>query len=223
MDVKASTETLAAREVVDWLRGAIADDKEWPRALLEAVGRWPLPQEEMDGDQYQYLLLDEAFDWITLAGRLLQGTDGLVPQEEKEALLFQSRLPKDIPEAEFRALMGPEKYRGHLNYFYGVVAEESLLLAVEEEIAKERGSWGLRHSEESVELAHKRLYGNTRKALLRAFRHEMGRADPASISFTELKEFTYWLFKLRVNSMDSSRVASDTKKGLERLFRFGGV
>ena len=173
----------------------------------------------MDGDQYQYLLLGEAFDWITLASRLLEGIDGLVPQEEKEALLFQNRLPKDIPEAEFRTLIGPEKYRGHLNYFYGVIAEESLLLAVEEEIAKERWSRGLPHSEESLGMAHERLYGNTREALLKAFRHEMGRPDPASISFTELKEFTYWLFKLRVNAADSSRVASDTKKGLERLMR----
>ena len=129
----------------------------------------------------------------------------------------------DIPEAEFRTLIGPEKYRGHLNYFYGVIAEESLLLAVEEEIAKERWSRGLQHSEESLGMAHERLYGNTREALLKTFRHEMGRPDPASISITELKEFTYWLFKLRVNAADSSRVASDTKKGLDRLFRFGGT
>ena len=223
VDTKASTETLAAREVVDWLRGAISEGKEWPRALLEAVGRWPLPQEEMDGDRYQYVLLGEAFDWITLACRLLGGIDGLVPQAEKEALLFQSRLPKDIPESEFRSLMGPEKYRAHLNYFYGVVAEESLLLAVEEEIGKERASLGLRDSNDAVELAHQRVYGDTREALLRAFRQEMGRPDTALISFTELKEFTYWLFKRRVNSADSSRVASDTKKGLERLFRMNGV
>ncbi len=222
VDLKASTETLAARQVVDWLKAAISDGKEWPRALLEAVGRWPLPEEEMDGEQYHYLLLGEAFDWLTLAGRLLGGIDGLVPQEEKEALLFQSRLPKDIPESEFRSLLGPEKYRAHLNYFYGVVAEESLLLAVEEEIAKERAGRGLRDSERTVEQAHQRLYGDTREALLRVFRQEMGRPDTASISLTELKEFTYWLFKRRVNSADSSRVASDTKKGLERLFRFGG-
>ena len=34
---------------------------------------------------------------------------------------------------------------------------------------------------------------------------------------TELKEFTYWLFKLRINTKDSSRIASDTAKGLKKF------
>ncbi|GAJ03845.1 unnamed protein product, partial [marine sediment metagenome] len=32
-------------------------------------------------------------------------------------------------------------------------------------------------------------------------------------------EFTYWLFKYRLNHCDKARVASDTKKGLEQLNR----
>ena len=37
-----------------------------------------------------------------------------------------------------------------------------------------------------------------------------------------MKEFTYWLFKRRVNSSDSARVASDTKKGLVKLSGMNG-
>jgi len=209
--------------VVDWLNGAISEGKEWPQALLEAIGRWPLPQEEINGVRHQYLLLGEAFDWLTLAGRLLATVDGCVPEADKEALLFQSRLPQEVSESQFRSLIGPEKYGAHLNYFYGVIVEESLLLAVEEEVRKERTCLGLRDSEEVAELAHQRLHGDTREALLRVFRQEMSRPDSFSISITELKEFTYWLFKRRVNSADSSRVASDTKKGLERVFRMDGI
>ncbi|MBI4201208.1 MAG: hypothetical protein HY531_02835, partial [Chloroflexi bacterium] len=123
--------------VVDWLRTSLLAGRAWPSALLEAAGRWPLPQEEVDGVRYQYLLLGEAFDWLNLASRLLLEVDGLVPADEKEALLFQSRLPQEVSEVEFRNLLGPDKYRAHLNYFYGVVVEEALLLAVEEAIRKE--------------------------------------------------------------------------------------
>lgn len=222
--VQPGTDALAARGVLDWLRTALLEGRPWSRTLLEAIGRWPLAEEKVEGVRYQYLLLGEAFDWLVLAGRILPEVDGLIPDEEKDTLLFQGRLPEDVPETEFRNLLGPEKYSAHLNYFYGVVVEESLLLAVEEEIRKERRSHGLPDSEDIVEVAHHQLYGDTREALLSAFRQELGRPQSPSISsLTELKEFTYWAFKRRVNSADSARVASDTKKGLERLFRMNGA
>ncbi len=214
-----ATDTLAAREVVDWFRSALLEGREWYPTLLGAIGRWPLAQEEVDGVRYQYLLLGEAFDWLMLAGRLVTEVDGLIPTDEKEALLFQSRLPQDIPESQFRSLIGPDKYRAHLNYFYGVVVEESLLLAVEEEIRKEHVSRGLPDGEYIAEAAYYRVYGDSQEDLIEAFCQDMGRAISSSICLTELKEFTYWLFKRRVDTADSARVASDTKKGLERLFR----
>ena len=201
------------------LNAALQNGTAWPEALLEAVGRWPLPYEEVDGVHYRYLLLDEAFDWIALAGRLLTGTDGAVPDDEKHALLFQGRLPKELTDSRLRDLMGPEKYRAHLNHFYGVVAEEALLLAVEEEILKERTSNGILDSDDVTDAAYRRLYRDDQLALLELFRAELERPPSESISLTELKEFTYWLFKRRLNSSDSARVASDTKKGLLRLLR----
>jgi hypothetical protein len=38
---------------------------------------------------------------------------------------------------------------------------------------------------------------------------------------TEMKEFTYWCFKLRVKVCEKARVASDTQKGLMWLKRNG--
>ena len=37
--------------------------------------------------------------------------------------------------------------------------------------------------------------------------------------YLQLKEFTYWLFKYRVRSLEGARVASDTRKGLAALSR----
>lgn len=214
----ASTSNVVQQEL-DRLNAALQNGAAWPEALLEAVGRWPLPYEEIDGVRYQYLLLDEAFDWIALAGRLLTETDGAVPDDEKYALLFNGRLPQELTDSRLRDLMGPEKYRAHLNHFYGVVVEEALLLAVEEEIHKEHTSKGMMETDDVVDAAYRRLYRDDQVPLLELFRAELGRPPSESVSLTELKEFTYWLFKRRLNSSDSARVASDTKKGLLRLLR----
>ena len=208
-----------ASDAVGYLKNSLAQEEPWPRALLKAIGMWGLSAEEVDGRRYDYLLLGEAFDWLVLAERLLREVDGPVPTEEKEALLFSNRLPEDLSEAEFRTLIGSEKYRAHLNYFYGVVVEESLLLAMEEEVRKERLAKGLQDNEQAVEQAFRRIYGQGLETLLRTFQRELGRPESQSLTLTELKEFTYWLFKRRIRSSDSSRVASDTKRGLERLFR----
>jgi hypothetical protein len=106
-----------------------------------------------------------------------------------------------------------------LNFWYGVVAEEALQLAVEEEIQKERWAKGLPEGYDVPDQAALRIYNETRSSLLKRFRSEMGYPDRASIDLTELHEFTYWLFKLRVKNGEPARVASDTRKGLERLRR----
>ena len=210
------------RDVLKALASSIAQGTPWHRALLEAVGRWPLADEEVDGVSHRYILMGEAFDWLALAGRLLEEVDGLVTPGERDALLFNNRLPDDVSESEFADYLGPEKHRGHLNYFYGVVVEEALLLAVEEAVRKERGSQGLSDGDELINTAYRRTYGADQDTLLGEFRQQLGREDEPSMSVTELKEFTYWLFKRRVDTADSSRVASDTQKGLMRLARLQG-
>lgn len=214
----ASTSNVVQEEL-DRLNDALQNGTAWPEALLETVGRWPLPYEDVDGVHYQYLLLDEAFDWIALAARLLAETDGAVPDDEKYALLFGGRLPQEMTDSRLRGLMGPEKYRAHLNHFYGVIVEEALLLAVEEEIRKERTSNGIVETDDVLDAAYRRLYRDDQVPLLELFHAELARPPSESISLTELKEFTYWLFKRRLNTSDSARVASDTKKGLLRLLR----
>ena len=43
------------------------------------------------------------------------------------------------------------------------------------------------------------------------------------MKLVELKEFTYWLFKYRLNNSDKARIASDTKKALRELERQWGM
>ncbi len=199
------------------LKEAVQAGKEWHLALLEAVGIWGLPDEEFQGRHYSYLVLGEAFDWLLLAERLCQEVDGLVPLEEKERLLFHGKLPSEVSTREFLQFIGTNKYRAFLNYWYGVVVEEALQLAVEEEVRKQHKAKGFSDSEELVEEAFLRLYEETRTNLLNEFLAEKGEPGRKSLSLTELKEFTYRLFKRRLKIWDPARVASDTRKGLEKL------
>jgi len=140
-----------------------------------------------------------------------------VPEDEKASLLFHGRPPLALTVKEFKELIGDTKYHQYLNYFYGITVEEALLLAVREEVRKERRTLGLNKEHDHNNEAYRRIYGATEAVLLKRFRREKVYPQLKSISLTELKEFTYWLFKYRLNHCDKARVASDTLKALTRL------
>ena len=208
--------------IVERFKERIKKGDSWHLALLEAVGRWVSPEDRYEGREYRYLIHGEAFDWILLAERLCHEIDGDISQSELEMFLFEGRLPVPVTATVFKHLVGYNKHRAFLNYWYGVVVEEALQLAVEEELRKSKRSKGLPDSEDLVEHAHVTLYGDTRSDLFKQFKQEMKYPRSNSVTLTELKEFTYWLFKGRLKQSEPARVASDTRKGLERLARLRG-
>jgi hypothetical protein len=199
----------------------IAGGRNWYIALLEAIGMWH-STEETDGDHtYHYLIDDEAFDWLLLADRLCQTLNGLLPEDERNALLFHGKPPIDLPAEQFRELIGDRKYHQYLNYFYGITVEEVVILAVQEEIRKKRRLFGDYKEPDPAIGAYRQIYGATKTILLRRFRKEKGYSLRKSTRLTELKEFTYWLFKYRIKQNDKAKVASDTKKALDWLKNHG--
>jgi hypothetical protein len=81
---------------------------------------------------------------------------------------------------------------------------------------KERQSrvWENGHLDDEV---CQRIYGATRLELLARFREEKELPPTGEISLAAFKEFTYWLFKYRINNSDPARTASDTRKGVAQL------
>ena len=206
-------------EAIRHLEQAIISGKHWYIALLEAIGPWETAQETHNGRTYRYLIDGEAFDWLLLAERLCQTVDGLLPDNEKTALLFYGKPPLNLPAEEFKELIGSTKHHQYLNYFYGITVEEALILAVQEEVRKERWGSGSYKEQDITNEAYRRIYGATEAILLRRFRRNKSYPQLKSISLTELKEFTHWLFKYRLKQCDKARVASDTKKALILLNR----
>lgn len=206
----------AAAETLRQLRRDLAAGAAWAPALLLAVGRWPLAEETRHGQTLRYMIGGEAFDWLLLAQRLLAETDGAVPPEEQERLLFYGRLPEAVDDDEFRRLLGPSKYRAHLNCYYGIALEETLQLETEEAVRKRHTAQGYADSEELEEEAFRQLYRQSRTELLNEFRRETRRDRRRRLSVADLKEFTYWLHRKRLKLHDPARVASDTRKALRR-------
>lgn len=208
----------ADSRTIERFRSALSNGTPWPEALLAAIGEWTAPSEMVDGEQLDYLIEGEAFDWLLLAERLLrEAPAGHIPSVDAERLLFEGTLPEEMSEAQFKSLLGPAKYRAHLNHFYGVVVEEALWHAVEREVEKERSVRGLRHPFGVENLIADRLYRAELTTLLRQFQREQGRGRRVRLTLAESRAFTYWLFKRRIGSSDQARIASDTRKGLRML------
>ncbi|MDA1256260.1 MAG: hypothetical protein O3C10_00215 [Chloroflexi bacterium] len=202
-------------------------DGDWRLALIETMALWPLAEEQVDTRAFVYLIAAEAFDWKSLAQRILAAPDIPVPEEEREELLLDTALPAGLSEEEFRRRIGFAKSSAFLNYFYGVTVEQAILLAVEEEVRKRRYARGFSPDDAGSDAAYEILYRGTRDELINEFQEETdrrinrrergpGRADG---NLESLDHFTYWLFQRRFKNSDPARIASDTRKGLEQLER----
>ena len=206
-------------KAIEHLKQAVASGKHWYIALLEAIKLWKSAEEDYQGRHLRYLINGEAFDWLLLAERLSDEISESIPEKERVNLLFFDIPPLELTREEFKKLIGPAKYRAYLNYLYGVLVEENLIYAVVDEIRKERLASGSNKREDILDKAHRRIYGAGQQALLDSFRKEKRYTKRKSTNLSELKEFTYWLFKYRIKKSDKSRVASDTKKALIKMQR----
>ncbi|HEX6032564.1 MAG TPA: hypothetical protein VFY90_14115 [Tepidiformaceae bacterium] len=209
----------APDETIFRMRQAVLDGQHWFEALLDAVGRWRVPSETIGDRSYHYLIGGEAFDWLLLAERLLDEMPDMVPSGERDELLFFNRWPADIANDDFAQRLGAAKHSAHLNYLYGVLVEEALQLSIEEDIHKENCHRVVGQDRRVDETMFERVYGKSRQDLFAQFYEETGHMLRSDIAYDEWKEFTYWLFKLRLRRQDKARVASDTRRGLAQLTR----
>lgn len=199
---------------------------DWKLTVLEAIADWPLANEDVGGEQFEYLIGGEAFNWQLLAQRLLGECDSTISDETLWEWLSDPVLFAGFEEPDFMRAVGVDKFRAHLSYFYGVTVEQSLLVAVEEEVTHRRVGNGRPLSDHSLELAYEMLYGDAREQLWEVFKLETGvqaardgwrHRDEHSLGSEDA--FTYWLFKLRMARSDPAKIASDTRKGLGKLER----
>ena len=213
---------LAATSIAeDHFRGSIAEKKNWYITLLESAALWSVSEEHYKSRQYKYLIGGEALDLYTLGERLYNALDDpelkdLVPDNEIIAFLFFGRPPIDLDTDSFAELLGPTKYSAYLNYWYGVMVEEALQAAVTDEVAKAKSGF-LASDKSLVNATFLRLYELDWNTLFTKFRTSSKIPENANSSLVEMKDFIYWLFKWRIRESEPARVASDTRKGIDKL------
>ncbi|HJM88423.1 MAG TPA: hypothetical protein QF624_02205 [Dehalococcoidia bacterium] len=207
---------LEGEDGVATFRAALADGEPWYPALLDVVGRWVSSEETVGKEVYTYLIAGEAFDWLRLAQRLLAGVPGLVPKDEAERLLLFGLAPDGGDEEEFARAIGPEKHRAHLNFQYGVIVEEALLLSAELELNK-AGTLAGAYEVLADVAAYQRVYGRPFDELLGMFRAETEAKVSEKLGVADVQAFTYWCSKYRFRMGEPARVASDTRKALALL------
>ena len=175
------------------------------------------------GQTNKYVIQGEAFDWMLLAQRLYSEVRDLIPDVDMERLLLRGELPFKNSTSELQEYLGSNKYRAILNYWYGVVLEECLILTVEAEVRNDMRGSGRADLDDLGDEPFLRIYSNTKSNLLKEFRREMGYPlRRISFNLRQYKEFLYWLFKLRIRYWDPARVASDTRKALASMLLLRG-
>ena len=211
--------SLDPEQAIEAFRRSVERREPWYPALLDVISRWVAPEEVVDGVRLRYLLAGEAFDWLLLAQRLVETLpEGSLPTFELEELLIFGRAPDHSTEEDFAQAIGPQKHRAHLNFQYGVITEELLLLAVEEEIRKEGR---IVHAGLDVPevAAYERVYGKDLDELRMLYLEDSGQRVRDQMPVSGLQQFTYWLSKYRLRAIDPARVASDTRKALATMSR----
>ncbi len=211
------TET-SIQTIVAQFRAAVASNKNWYLALLNAARDWPVSEENIDDAHYRYLIAGEAFDLAQISERLIETAKDLIPEQEQIDLLFHGRPPVALAPEELREHLGEEKYKQHLNFFYGVTIEEALQEITADEVRKEERGVRARADAWIADEAFLRIYNKSQPELIDLFNAESARAW-GDMSLIEMKEFNYWLFKYRLAHSDPEKSASDTKKALVWLKR----
>ncbi|MCX6013143.1 MAG: hypothetical protein NTV30_07000 [Chloroflexi bacterium] len=196
------------------LKQALLHNQDCRKALLEAIRIWDLPEETYEGKHYRYIINDEAFNLPLLAQRLCHAVKDMLPEVDSLDMFKTGMIPADFTKEEFKELLGDTKFFGYLNYFYGVVVERALIMSVEEEIEKEQR---LFPSFQDKKDCYQRIYDNSKSTLLKEFSLQTGEKETDNHETSP--EFTYWLFKYRMEHNQRAKVASDTKKGLDFLNR----
>lgn len=220
------------RRLMDGLQKNIEEHAEsWKTAFLETVAAWPIENERVYGETFHYFIGGEAFNWKRLAERiatqLVEEESNILATEKVFQWIESSGIFGGIPEDEFRRILGVDGWRAHLNHFYGVHIEQCLIVAVQSRIQKKRYSSGMPPSDDASDDAFLGLYEETEQDLWQEFAAES--ADRLSDLIAESpdetrtialdEEFTYWLFKRRIEYTNAAQVAAETRRGLDMMSR----
>ena len=180
-------------DVIGQFRDALTAGTDWVDALLDSLSVWSVPEETVDERLHRYFIGGEAFDWLLLSQRLCESANDLLGDREVDELLFGGMLPERVDADSFRERLGVHKFRGFLNFFYGVTVEEALHAAVEQEILKRHIGNGVQYRDDFTNESFQKIYHEPKDSLFEQFHIESNYSDGDSLSITQSKASEGWI------------------------------
>lgn len=224
------------RALLDDLQKKIeAHSENWKTAFLETIAAWPIENERIFDETFHYFIGGEAFNWKRLAERIATQLDreesNTIPAEKIFEWIEASNVFGGIPEDEFRRILGIDGWRAHLNHFYGVHIEQCLIAAVQARIQKNRYASGMPPSDDASDKAYIGLYEQTEQELWEIFTTEnaerlsnlIAESPEQTRTIALDEEFTYWLFKRRIEYTLAPQVAAETQRGLDMMAKINAA
>ena len=203
------------QEILRLLKMNLKNGEDARKSLFSASAKWSLSEEVINDAHHCYILAGEAFDLVSLMNRLAGECEDVIPREDLADALFVDEYALIMLNETLRTALGSVKYNQYLNYFYGIILEEILIFATEDEVQKMYTSNGFRNVAKETDIAFSRLYGANERTLLDRYCAELGQGPiKGYMTVIQKQEFTYWLFKLRMRSAEPAKAASDVSKAL---------
>ena len=202
----------------------------WKTNFIKAIAAWPIESERIQNENFHYFIAGEALNWKRLAERIASQIPDhnlyTISKNDIFKWIDNSSVFGGMNENQFRKNIRIDLWRAHLNYFYGVQIEQCIIADLQARIHKRQYSNGKPTSDNTSENAFFGLYEDSEKTLWKIFINENSqRLQNLMTTKQELEsrnipleeEFTYWLFKRRIEHTNAPQIAAETKRGLDMM------
>tara|TARA_B100000902_G_scaffold398501_2_gene465493 strand:- start:216 stop:839 length:624 start_codon:yes stop_codon:yes gene_type:complete len=167
------------------------------------------------------LIFNESFNWKAVLLPILK-----VKYELETIINFYDETIKLGNQFKLKSLMSPRLYSAHLNYYYGVVVEQSIREIKRQDFEKEKNILSKSSFDFIDNEIYIFLYGKSKLNLWKEFSLNFRLKSksyyvPNKIYCTESDSFDYWLSKRRILRCTRELNASLLSRGLKYLKGLG--
>ena len=172
-------------------------------------------------DLSNFLIFKEALNWKTvLSGILKKNYD---PEDITEYFSYIKSLGEKFKIKDF---MSQRLYSAHLNFYYGVVVEQSIREIKRKDFEKEKNILSDKSFDKLDNEVFEFLYGNSKIKLWKDFALNFRLKNksyyvPSKIYCNESDNFDYWLSKMRIIKCTRELNASLLSRGLQHIRGLG--
>ena len=200
----------------------IKKKKELDKSNLKIIKNIFSEIDKLEKDQLSnFLIFKEALNWKIVLLTILKKN-----YTAKESYEYVWNIDCLGEKFKIKDFLSPRLYSSHLNYYYGVVVEQSLREIKRKDLEKEKNIL----SDNSFDFIENEifnlLYGNSKLILWKDFALNFRLKSksyyvPNKVYCNELDNFDYWLSKKRIINCSRELNASLLSRGLEYLKGLG--